>query len=70
MNALLKKADSELLKLSKKEKTILKLRDSNYIRYIKLSDEIDQKRNEIHQMFNRKFDKSFRKIERKKESRD
>lgn len=70
MNALLKKADSELLKLSKKEKTILKLRDSNYVRYIKLSDEIDEKRNEIHQMFNRKFDKSFRKIERKKESRD
>tara|TARA_R110002153_G_scaffold2110_4_gene10298 strand:- start:4372 stop:6069 length:1698 start_codon:yes stop_codon:yes gene_type:complete len=70
INAMLKESDKKLLDLSKKEKTIMKLRDKNYVRYINMSDKIDQERHDTHISFNRKFDKLFRKIEKKKELKE
>ena len=70
INAMLKESDKKLLDLSKKEKTIMKLRDKNYVRYINMSDKIDQERHDTHISFNKKFDKLFRKIEKKKELKE
>ena len=67
---MLKESDKKLLDLSKKEKTIMKLRDKNYVRYINMSDKIDQERHDTHISFNKKFDKLFRKIEKKKELKE
>ncbi len=66
INAMLKESDKRLLSLSKKEKTIMKLRDKNYVRYINMSDKIDQERHDTHISFNRNFDKLFGKIEKRK----
>ena len=70
INDALKKSDSKLLALSKKEKTVMKLRDRDYIRYINMSDKIDQERHDIQINFNKRFDEMFRKIERKKELKE
>ena len=66
LNAIAKEADSRLRKLGQKEKTILNLREKDYARYSRLSDQIDDERHDLHLRYNRILGNGLDKIEKKK----
>lgn len=70
LNDAAKKADSELRKLGSREKTILNLREKDYVRYVRLSDEIDMQRHDIHLKYNKIFIRGLEKIEKKKKKKE
>jgi len=70
LNDAAKKADSELRKLGSREKTILNLREKDYVKYVRLSDEIDMQRHDIHLKYNNIFVRGFEKIEKKKKKKE
>lgn len=66
LNAIAKEADSRLRKLGQKEKTILNLREKDYARFSRLSDQIDDERHDLHLRYNRILGNGLDKIEKKK----
>lgn len=66
LNAISKEADSRLRKLGQKEKTILNLREKDYARFSRLSDQIDDERHDLHLRYNRILGNGLAKIEKKK----
>ena len=65
-----KQADKELRKLSQKEKTIMNLREKDYARYSRLSDQIDEDKHKIHLRYNKILQDGLDRIEKKKKKRD
>ena len=65
-----KGADKELRKLNQKEKTIMNLREKDYARYSRLSDQIDEDKHKIHLRYNKILQDGLDRIEKKKKKRD
>jgi hypothetical protein len=65
-----KGADKELRKLNQKEKTIMNLREKDYARYSRLSDQIDEDKHKIHLRYNKILQDGLDRIEKRKKKRD
>jgi hypothetical protein len=61
-----KSADKELRKLGQREKTIMNLREKDYARYSRLSDQIDEDKHKIHLKYNKILQDGLERIKKKK----